>query len=147
VILKFDGMETILTVYNGELRTRAIHLLSGTEIITDAPPDNQGKGESFSPTDLAATALGSCMLTVMGILARNHDLNIDGTSASITKIMGNNPRRIIEIQVVLTFPHDRYSEKERHLLENTARACPVAKSLHPDLMQTITFQYKSTKEK
>lgn len=134
-------MENIFTVYKGELQTKALHLLSGSELMTDAPPDNQGKGEFFSPTDLAATSLGSCMLTVMGILARDRDLNIDGTTARITKIMGNDPRRIVEIKVEIRFPHNRYSGKERQMLENTARTCPVSRSLHPDLKQTLTFFY------
>ncbi|MHC1708307.1 MAG: OsmC family protein [Bacteroidales bacterium] len=134
-------MENMFTVYEGDLKTRIIHLLSGTEIMTDAPPDNQGKGEYFSPTDLVATALGSCMLTVMGILARNHGFDIDGTTAKIIKIMGSDPRRIAEIKIELTFPHDDYSGKVKHFLDQAAKLCPVANSLHPDLKQTVIFNF------
>ena len=134
-------MENIITEYPGELRTKAEHILSGTEIYTDAPPDNQGKGEFFSPTDLVATALSSCMITIMGIAARTHGFNIDGTKTKVTKIMGNDPRRIIEIIVEIYFPHDEYSDKEKQLLEHSSRHCPVAQSLHPDLKQTVIFHF------
>jgi uncharacterized OsmC-like protein len=134
-------MTTSQIVYLGELRTEAIHTLSGNKLTTDAPPDNQGKGEFFSPTDLLATALGTCMLTIMGIAARTHNFNIDGTKVAITKIMGTNPRRVVEVVVNLTFPHNSYSTKERKLLELAAKECPVANSLHPDLKQTVIFQF------
>jgi putative redox protein len=140
---KHDVMENMITIYQGDLKTKVLHTFSGTEIMTDAPPDNQGKGEFFSPTDLVASALGSCMLTVMGIIARNHGFNIDGTHAKITKIMGTDPRRIAEIRVELTFPHNDYSGKEKHLIENAARVCPVANSLHPELIQTVIFNYSN----
>jgi uncharacterized OsmC-like protein len=135
-------METSYITYLGELRTEAIHRLSGNKLITDAPPDNQGKGEFFSPTDLLATSLGSCMLTIMGISARTHGFSIDGTRVAITKIMETNPRRVVEVIVDLTFPHNSYSPKERKLLELAAKECPVANSLHPDLKQTIKFSFK-----
>ena len=134
-------MANMFTVYQGELRTLAKHLLSGTEILTDAPPDNQGKGEYFSPTDLVATALGSCMITVMGIAARNHAIDIDGTTAKIIKVMASDPRRIAEIHVELTLPHDKYTDKDKAILEKTARLCQVANSLHPELKQIISFKY------
>ncbi len=134
-------MPTSTIVYLGELRTEAVHLLSGNKLTTDAPPDNQGKGEFFSPTDLLATSLGSCMLTIMGISARTHGFNIDGTKVSVTKVMGSNPRRVVEIIVELTFPHNSYSPKERKLLELSAKECPVANSLHPDLKQTVRFEF------
>ena len=134
-------METSKIVYLSELRTEAVHRLSGTKIFTDAPPDNQGRGESFSPTDLLATSLGSCMLTIMGISARAHGFTIDGTKVSITKVMGTNPRKVIEVIVELTFPHNNYSPKERKLLELAAKECPVALSLHPDLKQTVKFSF------
>ena len=140
---KSKEMATAEIKYIGDLRTSAKHNLSGTEITTDAPPDNNGKGEFFSPTDLVATALGSCMLTIMGIFARRHVFNIDGTEVKITKIMADNPRRISEIIVELEFPHNHYSEKERMLIEQAARTCPVAQSLHPDLKQTVTYKFKS----
>lgn len=135
-------MATIETKYSGELRTEAIHVLSGNKIITDAPLDNQGKGAAFSPTDLMSASLGSCMLTIMGIAAREHDINIDGCTCSITKIMAANPRRVSEIQIIFNFPDSEYSEKQRLILERAAINCPVAKSLHPDLVQTITFNFK-----
>ena len=135
-------METVKTKYIGDLRTEATHLRSGVRITTDAPVDNQGKGEFFSPTDLLATSLGSCMLTIMGISARTHGFSIDGTEVSITKVMGTEPRRVVEVIVELTFPHNNYSAKERKLLELSAKECPVANSLHPDLKQTIVFKFR-----
>ncbi len=135
-------MTNIKSRYTGALRTEAIHLHSGTLLTTDAPPDNQGKGEFFSPTDLVATALGSCMTTIMGIAARTHGFNIDGTSWEITKVMSQGPpRRIAEIVVKITFPHDHFTEKERKILEYCVKNCPVALSLHPDLKQTVTLSY------
>ena len=115
--------------YLGDLRTEAEHLRSGTKIITDAPVDNNGKGESFSPTDLVATALGSCALTIMGISARNHDIDINGTEVTINKIMESNPRRIGKVEVVITLPARGYSEKERRLLTAAAKGCPVGRSI------------------
>jgi Predicted redox protein, regulator of disulfide bond formation len=134
-------METVKTTYLGDLRTEATHVRSGKTIITDAPVDNQGKGEFFSPTDLLATALGSCMLTIMGIAARTHGFDIDGTHVSITKVMGTNPRRVVEVIVELNFPRT-YSEKVKKIIELSAKECPVANSLHPELKQTIVFNYK-----
>lgn len=135
-------METVRTKYISDLRTEATHVRSGVKLTTDAPVDNQGKGEFFSPTDLLATSLGSCMLTIMGIAAQTHGFNIDGTEVSITKIMGTDPRRVVEIVVELTFPHNNYSAKERKLLELSAKECPVANSLHPDLKQNVIFKFK-----
>jgi len=135
-------METAKITYIGNLRTEATHLRSGVTITTDAPIDNQGKGEFFSPTDLLATSLGSCMLTIMGIAARTHGFNIDGTEVGVTKVMGTDPRRVVEIVVELTFPHNNYSAKERKLLELSAKECPVANSLHPELKQNIIFKFK-----
>lgn len=134
-------METSRIIYLGELRTEAEHVRSGNKIVTDAPLDNQGRGEFFSPTDLLATSLGSCMLTIMGIAARTHGFNIDGTKVSIAKVMGTNPRRVIEVVVELTFPHNSYSQKERKILELSAKECPVALSLHPDIKQTVRFSF------
>jgi uncharacterized OsmC-like protein len=134
-------MPTVETIYTGELRTEATHLLSGNKLITDAPPDNQGRGEYFSPTDLVATALGSCMVTVMGIAARGHNFNIDGSKLVITKIMTvEAPRRIAEVVIDITFPGD-YSEKVKKIIEFTVKNCPVALSLHPDVKQTVTLRY------
>lgn len=134
-------METIFTKYTDNLHTQARHLYSGTEIMTDAPIDNNGKAEFFSPTDLAAASLASCMLTIMGMLGQREGFSIDGTEARITKIMGNNPRRIVEIIIELDFPANNYSDKEKAYIETAAKTCPVAKSLHPDLKQTIHFHY------
>ena len=133
--------ETTQTIYLGELRTRAKHVRSGQEIITDAPPDNKGKGEAFSPTDLLATSLGSCMITIMGIAAREHGFDMDGTTARIWKIMESNPRRVGEVKIELTFPSNNYSEKEKKIIERSAFTCPVYLSLHPDLKKTITFNF------
>lgn len=134
-------MSTSKITYTGELRTSSVHLKSGIEIITDAPVDNQGKGEAFSPTDLLATSLGNCMLTIVGIAARTHGFDINGTTAEITKIMGENPRRVTEIIVDLKFPVNNYSDKEKEIIERSARTCPVAYSLHPDIKQELTFRY------
>ena len=132
---------TSKVTYLGDLRTKSIHVQSGSEIISDAPVDNNGKGEAFSPTDLLATSLGCCMLTIMGIVAGKHDLNIDGASIEITKIMVADPRRVGEIIVEFTMPKNGYSDKDKHLLENAAHTCPVAKSLSSELKQTVVFNY------
>jgi uncharacterized OsmC-like protein len=133
--------ETTKTVYLGELRTQATHVRSGQEIITDAPPDNRGKGEAFSPTDLLATSLGSCMITIMGIAAREHGFNIDGTTARIWKIMESDPRRVGEVRIELTFPSNNFTDKVKKIIERSAYTCPVYLSLHPDLKKTITFNF------
>lgn len=127
-------------IYKGDLRTEMTHLQSGTIVETDAPTDNNGKGERFSPTDLVATALGSCMLTIMGIASNTHTISIDGTEVEITKIMTPPPRRIGEIIVKLTMKgQDSYSEKERKILENAALTCPVYLTLHEDVKKTVEF--------
>ena len=128
-------------VYKNNLRTEAMHLSSGETIITDAPIDNKGKGEAFSPTDLVATALGSCMITIMGIAAQKHDIDISGTSASVKKIMGSNPRKIAEVVIDISMSN-HLNENDRKRLERAALSCPVHKSLHPDLIKTISFFYK-----
>ena len=131
---------TSKVVYLGELRTAATHLRSSTIIETDAPVDNQGMGERFSPSDLVATALASCMLTIMGIAARTHEINIGGTECEVEKIMGTNPRRIIEVKINMQLPKDQnYSDKEKKLLEHAAMTCPVIESLHPDIKKTVSF--------
>lgn len=134
-------METIQTKYLGELRTEATHIKSGQVIITDAPPDNKGKGEAFSPTDLMSASLGSCMLTIMGIAARTHSINLNGCSLKVTKIMASDPRRVSEIVIDFDFMGIEYSDKEKAILERSARTCPVALSLHPDLKQTVHFPW------
>ncbi len=131
-------MATVETVYIGGLRTTNTHLQSGTQIITDAPTDNQGKGEAFSPTDLLATSLGTCMLTTMAIRTAKNDIDMDGAKCSITKIMAANPRRVSEIAVKFTFPK-AYTDEQKRLLEDAALTCPVYFSLHPDLVKTVDF--------
>ena len=132
-------MITSKITYLGGLRTRCEHVRSGQSIITDAPIDNNGKGEAFSPTDLTATSLGTCMVTIMGISAHNHGLSIEGTELEITKIMSSAPRKIAEIAITLKMPANAFTEKDKKLLEVAARTCPVALSLHPDIKQNITF--------
>ena len=127
-------------VYKNNLRTEAVHLFSGEAIITDAPVDNNGKGEAFSPTDLVAAALGSCMITIMGIAAQKHNIDISGTSASVKKIMGSNPRKIDEVVIGISMSN-HLNENDRKRLERAALACPVHKSLHPDIIKTINFSY------
>jgi putative redox protein len=137
-------MPTSTLTYLGNLRTQATHVASGTTIITDAPIDNHGKGEAFSPTDIVSTALASCMLTIMGIASNTHHINIVGTTASVTKIMSADaPRRIAEIIVDVQFPTTvNYSAKEKQLLERAALTCPVSLSLHPEVKQTLQFRYE-----
>jgi uncharacterized OsmC-like protein len=134
-------METARTVYLGGLRTSATHLRSGNTLITDAPVDNKGKGEAFSPTDLLATSLGSCMMTIIGIAAQTHNFNVDGTDIRITKIMAENPRRVSEVIVEFDFPERTYSEKEKAIIWHAAKTCPVLLSLHPDLIKTIRMNF------
>lgn len=124
-------------IYTGDLGTSATHLRSGNTINTDAPVDNNGKGEAFSPTDLVAGALGSCILTIMGISARHHNIDMIGAKASVNKIMAANPRRITRLEVTISMPAISYSDKEKKILEKAAHHCPVANSLHPDLEEVI----------
>jgi len=131
-------MATIETKYLGGLRTEATHVQSGTKIITDAPVDNQGKGEAFSPTDLLSASLASCMLTIMGIKARDNNIDIDNTTCSITKIMAANPRRVAEIVINFKFPK-QYTNEEQKILETAALTCPVYFSVSEDLKKTVDF--------
>ncbi|MEO7174904.1 MAG: OsmC family protein [Saprospiraceae bacterium] len=132
-------MITSRVKYLGELRTECVHVYSGNTIITDAPLDNQGKAEAFSPTDLTATSLATCMLTIMGISARNHQWNIDGAEAEVTKIMASNPRRIGQIDVTITLNGKDLDARNREVLETAGRNCPVMFSLHPDIVKEIQF--------
>ncbi len=133
-------MATSTVTYLKDLRTEMVHLHSGSKVETDAPLDNNGKGERFSPTDLVATALASCMLTIMGIAANTHGFNIDGTQCEVTKIMNAAPRRIAEIKITMTLPKgSNYSDKEKAIIEKAALTCPVFESLHPELVKTIDF--------
>lgn len=135
-------MITIKTRYLGDLRTESIHVQSGNTVISDAPLDNRGKGEYFSPTDLLATALGTCILTIMGIKARDNDIDIEGTEVEVTKIMASDPRRVAEVVVEFFFPVKHYSETAKRLVESVAGISPVPLSLHPDLKQTIIFNWR-----
>ena len=134
-------MATSTVKYLGDLRTECQHLQSGATFVTDAPVDNQGKGEAFSPTDTVATALASCMLTTIGIKAADKNINLEGTVAEVTKTMSADPRRISGIKVVLNFP-ESYSEKDQKIIENIAKTCPVWYSIHPDIALEIAFNYK-----
>lgn len=133
---------TSTVVYEGQLRTIATHLQSNTVIETDAPTDNQGKGERFSPTDLVATALGSCMLTIMGIKARDMGLDLKDVKIDIQKNMKADPRRIGGVDLTFHFPESLVlDEKQKTILKNAALTCPVAKSLHPELEQHVEFRW------
>lgn len=135
-------MTTIKTEYLGELRTRATHVKSGNAMVTDAPVDNQGKGEAFSPSDLLVTALTSCMITIMGIVAKEHNINLDGVKAETLKIMSANPRRVSRVEIAIDFPSGQsYTEKERLILERAAKTCPVIESLHPDMEKELKFNW------
>ena len=126
--------------YKGGLRTVCEHIKSASVLETDAPIDNNGNGERFSPTDLVATALASCMITVMGIKANESGIAFDTINAEVQKIMTTNPRRISVIQVVISV-QETWTDKEKNIMENIAKTCPVAKSLHPDLIQNVKFIY------
>lgn len=135
---------TSSVVYDGDLRTVCTHLRSGTIIETDAPVDNQGKGERFSPSDLVATALGSCMLTIMGIKARDLNIDLKGVKIEIEKLMEVNPRRIGGINLTFHFPETlALSEKHRTILENAAHTCPVIYSIHPDIKVNARFNWNT----
>jgi putative redox protein len=134
-------METAKTKYLGDLRTEIIHVRSGSVIITDAPVDNKGKGENFSPTDMVAASLGSCILTIMGIAAREHDFSIDGTTCKITKIMTDSPRKIGEIKIEIDFTGNEYTDKQKKILEYCVKTCPVALSLNESVFQNVTLLF------
>jgi uncharacterized OsmC-like protein len=124
-------------IYNGQLRTSATHLRSGNTIINDAPLDNHGKGEAFSPTDLVATALGTCILTIMGISAQKNKIDMQGAKAEVTKVMASEPRRIAKIEVIIKMPKNNYSDQNKQILKQALDNCPVCRSLHPDMKQDI----------
>lgn len=134
-------MVTMTGIYIGGLRTEATHLKSGNKIITDAPPDNNGKGEAFSPTDLTCASLNSCMMTLMGILAQREEIILDGLRSEIIKVMGSNPRKIAEIQI--TFSHDNLiaTDIQKEKLKRAALTCPVALSLSESVVQSVTFNF------
>ena len=134
---------TSTIVYEGNLRTVATHLQSQTVIETDAPLDNQGKAERFSPSDLVATALGNCMMTIMGIKARDMNIDLINTRIDVEKIMKSDPRRIGGINLTFSFPPElSLTDKERTILERAAHTCPVIYSIHPDIKVEVTFNWK-----
>lgn len=128
-------------VYKGELRCEMKHLNSGEIVVTDAPTDNHGKGQAFSPTDIVAAATGSCAVSIMGIASRTHNIQLDGTRVEVLKVMTNNPRKISELHLNFYFTENNYSEKEKAILENAARTCPVILSLHPNIKLDLQFHY------
>jgi len=134
-------MATSIIRYLGELRTSSMHLQSGTEILTDAPTDNHGKGEAFSPTDMVANSLGTCMISIMAIKSKDLDLELKGSTAEVTKIMQAEPRKIARIEVILNMDVTT-SDKNKVILERSALTCPVFLSLHPDIEKVITFNWK-----
>jgi putative redox protein len=134
-------METAKTRYLGDLRTEMTHVRSGSVIITDAPVDNKGKGEYFSPTDLVASALGSCIFTIMGIAAREHGFSIDGSSCTITKIMTDKPRKIGEIQIEFDLTSNTYTDKQKTILDHCVKTCPVALSLNEAVIQNVVLKF------
>lgn len=137
---KYEEMATIQTLYLGDLRTEITHVQSGNKVMTDAPTDNNGKGEYISPTDMVAAALGSCMLTLMALAARRLEIELKGTRVEIQKVMAANPRRIAEIKLDFYFPGS-YTDRCRRIIEGAGETCPVGKSLHSDVKQTVTYHY------
>ena len=134
-------MTTIKTQYSGSLRTQAVHLKSGNTIITDAPPDNNGRGEAFSPSDLVCSALSSCMMTIMGILAQREGVELTGLTSDVVKIMDTNPRKIKEIQITFYHPRLEATDLQKEKLKRSALTCPVALSLSESIIQTVQFNF------
>ncbi|MBI9054427.1 MAG: OsmC family protein [Bacteroidales bacterium] len=134
-------METIQTTYTGQLRTEAIHVQSGNKLITDAPTDNQGKGETFSPTDLLATSLASCIFTIMGIKAEASGFSIDGAKAKTWKIMSENPRRVAEVKIEYDFTMCELNDKQKKILKALVKVSPVPLSLHDETKQNISLKF------
>lgn len=134
-------MATVTATYLGDLRVESTHTTSGAKLVTDAPVDNHGKGEGFSPTDLCATALGACAMTIMGITARAHGMDVTGTKLEITKTMSADPRRIASLDVVFLMPDRPFTDKQKAMLERAAHTCPVHLSLHPDVRQNFVFRW------
>jgi uncharacterized OsmC-like protein len=134
-------MTTLTNIYEGGLRTRLTHTRSGQVVVTDAPVDNQGRGEAFSPTDLACAALCSCMLTTMGIYAQREQIDMIGMTAEVVKIMASNPRRIAEVQVTLSHTNLQATPEQKERLKQIGESCPVSLSLHPEVKQTLVFNF------
>jgi len=134
-------MATVTAKYLGNLRVECVHAATGTTLISDAPVDNCGKGESFSPTDLCVTALASCAVTIIGIYGQRHDVDVTGMTAEVTKTMSSNPRRIGKIEVTFFMPDRDYTDKQKAMMERAAHSCPVHFSLHPEVEQIFTFKW------
>ena len=128
-------------VYRGGLRNELTHTYSGTKILTDAPLDNNGMAQAFSPTDLLAASAGACALTIMGIAARERGFNLDGAKVQVTKVMASNPRRVSELHLSFNFPDNNYTEEQKRVLLHSAHNCPVMLSLHPDIKKEVTLNY------
>jgi putative redox protein len=133
---------TASIVYSGDLRCESKHLQSGSTLQTDAPTDNRGKGEKFSPTDLLCVALGTCILTTMGIKAMDLGVDIKGSTAEVTKHMASDPRRVSRIDIVITLPQNG-TQRDQTVLEKTGDNCPVIKSIHPDIIKNITYHWEA----
>lgn len=133
-------MRTAKIKYKGDLRTQVKHVRSGKRLVTDAPVDNNGRGEAFSPTDLLASSLVSCMMTIMGIYADKNGIKLGKLSAEMTKVMASNPRRVQRIEILMKCDN-KLDEKTRKKLERAAMACPVAKSIHPEIILDVKFKY------
>ena len=134
-------MSTISATYSGNLRVESVHNQSGAKIVTDAPSDNHGQGQAFSPSVLCAAALGACAMTIIGLYAQNHGLDVTGAKMEITKTMSANPRRIGKIEVTFIMPDREYTDKQKTMIERAAHTCPVHLSLHPDVEQVFTFKW------
>ena len=138
---KENHMATVTAKYLGDLRVECTHVASGTKLVSDAPVDNNGKGEAFSPTDLCVTALASCAMTIIGIYGKMHNVDVVGTEIEVAKTMSANPRRIGKIEVTFIMPDREYTDKQKTMIERAAHTCPVHLSLHPDVEQVFTFKW------
>ncbi|WKN30594.1 OsmC family protein [Porifericola rhodea] len=134
-------MITIKSTYSGELRTENIHIKSQEKVITDAPTDNNGRGEAFSPTDLVCASLCSCMMTIMGIRAQKNDISLEGLEADVTKVMASSPRKISKIKIEFRLKKTNATDSQIAMLKDAALTCPVALSLNPDIKQDVSFNF------
>ena len=134
-------MVSMTGIYIGSLRTETTHLKSGNKVVTDAPPDNNGKGEAFSPTDLTCVSLNTCMMTLMGMLAEREEIDLAGLRSEIVKVMASNPRRIAEVQITFTHESLVATDIQKEKLRRAALTCPVALSVSPEIKQTVTFNF------
>lgn len=136
-------MATVIAKYLGDLRCECTHIASDVTLVTDAPIDNQGNGESFSPTDLCVTALATCVMTIIGIYARTNAIDVNGTRIEVTKTMSADPRRIAKIEMIFHMPERAYSDEQKRQMELCTQTCPMCLSLHPGLEQVFTFKWAS----